>query len=175
MLSRPSQRVLVSFLLLSVCFISARADISRSQARKAILRMGNFELPSSSVNVASVNSTAADTAEASADLQLVFRLVQDKDGVWRIAEIRTAQDTWEEVGVLASVASFTVPKTGCQAVNSKGRADTDLNPKAIRCLVANLFGINVPSDEVRVKDFSSLDLPVGISVDFPFLKIIFNH
>ena len=154
-------KLTISLLLLLVCVGSARADISRSQARRVITRMAGFNLPNSAVNVTSVNSTAADAAEASADLQLVFRLVQNENGIWSIAEIRTGQDLWEDVRLLARAANFKLPTPECHTLTMTRRDDTELNSKRVRCLVANLFSINLPSDEVRVKEFSSLSLSVG--------------
>jgi hypothetical protein len=151
----------ISLLLLLVCVGSVRADISRSQARRVITRMAGINLPSSAVNVTSVNSNAADAAEASADLQLVFRLVQNEDGIWSIAEIRTGQDLWEDVRLLARAANFTLPTPECHTPTVTQRRDTELNSKRVRCLAANLFSITLPSDEVRVKEFSPLSLPVG--------------
>jgi hypothetical protein len=123
--------------------------------------MAGFNLPSNAVNITSMNSTGANAAEASADLQLAFRLAQNEDGIWRVAEVRTGQDLWEDVGVIARAANFTLPTPECHAARFTGRRDKELNAKRVRCLVANLFGINLPSDEVRVKEFSSLGLPVG--------------
>ena len=151
----------ISLLFLLVCVGSVRADISRSQARRIIARMAGFNLPDSAVNVTSVNSTAADAAEASADLQLVFRLVQNEDGIWSIAEIRTAQDLWEDVHLLAGVANFKVRTPECQTPTMTWRRDMELDSRRVRCLVANLFSINLPSDEVRVKEFSPLSVPLG--------------
>jgi hypothetical protein len=178
MFAKP--RLIFALLLLVICTGSVRADLSRSQARKAITRMAGFNLPSKAVNISSINSTAADSAEASADLQLVFRLVQNEDGIWRVAEMRTGQDLWEDVGVLARAANFTLPAAQCHVANVTGRRDSDLSAKRVRCLVANLFGINLPSDEVRVKEFSSLEVPLGtetsavavvfVRADFRFRK-----
>ena len=156
-----TSRLLILFLVLVVCVGSVRADISRSQARKIIARMAGFNLPSKAVNVTAINSTGAETSEASADLQLVFRLAQNEDGVWRVVEIRTGQDLWEDVGVLARAANFNVPTAQCHVASFTGQRDTELNAKRVRCLIANLFGINLPSDEVRVKEFSPFSLPGG--------------
>src|SRR4030095_8072020 len=87
------------FQVLACCMIifactDARADLSASQARKAIARIAGFELKSSAVRVKSISASSESAADVSAEIRFVFKFETDKDGRWRVAAIRTGQDRW---------------------------------------------------------------------------------
>ena len=144
------------FVLLIVSPISARADLSQKQARKVIQTVVGWSLPSDSVRIRSVNSSTAETAEVSAEIKTVFRLTLH-DGRWRLSEIRTGQDRWERLETLARAARTELPSDQCDEF---ARA-SELSVKSARCLVASLFGIALPSDDVRIKDISPFGLSLG--------------
>lgn len=155
------------FLLLfvSLCALTpanVRADISAKDARKAIQTMLGASLPSSAVHVDRVSTGSEGTAEASAEVHAVFRAKQ-VDGRWRLSEIRTGQDTWEQLELVAQAVGAQLPQGGCDAPSQfvHRAADTELNVKRARCLVAELLGVTLPSDRVRIRDISSLELPFG--------------
>lgn len=162
-----SKLILFRFLLLfvSLCALTpanVRADISAKDARKAIQTMLGASLPSSAVHVDRVSNGAEGAVEASAEIQAVFSAKQ-VDGRWRLSEIRTGQDTWEELGLVAQAVGAQLPQGGCDAPSQFVRrtSDTELNVKRARCLVAELLGVTLPSDRVRIRDISSLELPFG--------------
>lgn len=162
-----SKLILFRFLLLfvSLCALTpanVRADISAKDARKAIQTMLGASLPSSAVRVDRVSNGAEGAVEASAEIQAVFRAKQ-VDGRWRLSEIRTGQDTWEELALVAQAVGAQLPQGGCDAPSQFVRrtSDTELNVKRARCLVAELLGVTLPSDRVRIRDISSLELPFG--------------
>ena len=140
------------FLFLIVVPTHARADLSKSQARKVIQTMAGWSLPSSAVRVASVTSTG-EGAEVSAEIQAVFR-VRMNEGRWQLREIRTGQDRWEKLEVIAKAANVELPSGECDAQD-------ELTNKRARCLIASLLGIALPSDDVRIKDISSFGLSIG--------------
>lgn len=155
-------RLLTAALLLAfVSPIPARADLSRNQARKVIQTMAGWSLPGSAVRVQSVNSSN-ESAEVSAEIQAVFRL-RLHEGHWQISEIRTGQDRWERLEVIASAAKVELPSGQCDAPSqfARRKSDTELTPKRARCLVAALLGVTLPSDDVRIKDVSSFGLSLG--------------
>ena len=141
----------------------ARADLSSSQARKAIQSMAGISLPSSSVRV-SRTSSSTEGGEATAELALVFRATQH-DGHWRLSEVRTGQDRWERLDLLAKALNFELPGDECDAPAEFARtADAlALTTKRARCLVAGLFGISVPSDAVRIREVSPFGFSLGSS------------
>jgi Type II secretion system (T2SS), protein G len=149
------------FILAFVLFIStqARADLSQKDARKLIQTMAGWSLPSDSVRIQSIRSNSAEVAEVSAEMQMVFRL-RLVEGHWQLSEIRTGQDRWERLDVLARAANVELPAGECDAP-SQLLSDTKLTTRRARCLVATLFGVALPSDEVRIKEISPFGLSLG--------------
>jgi hypothetical protein len=156
-------RRLAIFLFVLVMFgpIQARANLSKSQARKVIQTMAGWSLPSSAVRVEAVNSSSNESAEVSAEIQTVFRSTLN-EGRWRLSEIRTGPDRWERLDVIARAAKGELPSGECDAPSQFVRSESasDLTTKRARCLVAALFGVALPSDDVRIKDIS----PFGVSI-----------
>jgi len=141
--------------------IHARADLSKNQARKLIQTMSGWSLPGSAVRVATV-SASNESAEASAEIQTVFRLKLN-DGRWQLSEIRTGPDRWERLDVIARAAKVELPSNECDAASQfvRSRSSSDLTTKRARCLVASLFGVQLPSDDVRIRDISVFGLSLG--------------
>jgi hypothetical protein len=79
-----------------------------------------------------------------------------RDGRWQLSEIRTGQDRWERLETLARAAQTELPSGECDAPSSA----SELTSRRARCLVASLFGITLPSDDVRIKEV----LPFGLSL-----------
>ena len=157
----------VSALILFICvnpcpIFAARDSLSRNQARKIIQTMAGWSLPSSAVRVESVNSSDNENAEVSAEIQTVFR-VELNDGRWRLSEIRTGPDRWERLDVLARAAKVDLPPGECDAPSQfvRSRSSSELTNKRARCLVASLFGVQLPSDDVRIKSISPFALSLG--------------
>ena len=134
----------------------ARADLSQKQARKVIQTMGGWSLPSDSVRIRSV-STSAEGAEVSAEIEAVFRL-RLFEGHWQLQEIRTAPDRWEQLRVIARAANVETPLVDC---DTPAQITTKLTTRRARCLVAALFGVTLPSDDVRIKEVSPFGLSIG--------------
>jgi hypothetical protein len=153
--------VLWTFVFLIVSPSYARADLSKSQARKVIQTMAGWSLPSSAVRVASVRSSG-EGAEVSAEIQAVFR-VRMNEGRWQLTEIRTGQDSWEKLEVIAKGANVELPSGECEAPSefAPSRSADELTNKRARCLIASLLGVALPSDDVRIKDISPFGLSIG--------------
>jgi type II secretion system (T2SS) protein G len=154
---------LLRFLLLFISLwvltpATVRADISTKDARKVIQTMAGMSLPSSAVKVRQVTPNG----EVSAEIEAVFR-VRQQDGRWRLSEVRTGQDTWERLELIAQALQAKLPSGGCDAPSEfvRDSSATALTVKRARCLVAELLGVTLPSDQVRIKSISSLDLPFG--------------
>jgi Type II secretion system (T2SS), protein G len=148
--------------LVFVLPIHARADLSKNQARKLIQTMAGWSLPGSAVRVASVNSSDAENAEVSAEIQTIFRLALI-DGDWQLSEIRTGPERWERLDVIARAAQVELPAGECDAPSQfvRTRSSSELTNKRARCLIASLLGVQLPSDDVRIKDISPFGLSIG--------------
>jgi Type II secretion system (T2SS), protein G len=142
--------------------IEARADISQKNARKVIQTMLGWSLPGDAVRIESIRSGGAESAEVSAEIQTVFRL-RLSEGHWELREIRTAPDRWEKLEVIARAVNAQLPAGECDAPSefARSKSETELTTKRARCLVASLFGIPLPSDDVRIKEISPFGLGIG--------------
>ena len=152
--------LIVALLLLTP--LSVRADLSQNQARKVLQTMAGWSLPGNAVRIRSVNSSGNESAEVSAEIQAVFRL-RLHEGHWQLREIRTGQDRWERLEVIARAANVELPAGQCDAPSqfARSKSATELTTKRARCLVAALFGVTLPSDEVRIKEVSPFGLSLG--------------
>ena len=123
--------------------------------------MFGASLPSSAVHV-HVNSSSEGVVEASAELEAVFR-AKSTEGHWRLSEVRTGQDSWERLDFIAQALGAKLPSGNCDAASQFVRDPSALQmtTKRARCLIGELLGVTLPSDQVRIKDLSSLDLPLG--------------
>lgn len=173
--------VLISAFPWVVTLANGRANLSQKDARKAIQTMLGASLPGSAVHVREVRSSNEGTAEAVAEIQTVFR-ARKIDGRWRLSEIRIGPEKWERLELIAQALNANLPAGDCDAPSQFGRrpSATALTVKRARCLVAELLGVTLPSDQVRIKDMSSLELPFGtessalieafIQADFRFAR-----
>jgi hypothetical protein len=141
--------------------IEARADISQKNARKVLQTMFSWSLPGDAVRINSIRSSG-EGAEVSADIQTVFRL-RLNEGRWQLRELRVAPDRWEQLEVIARAAGAELPYGECDAPSQFARSKyaTELTTKRARCLVASLFGVALPSDDVRIKEISPFGLSMG--------------
>ena len=161
--------------------VQAHADLSQSNARKLIQTMGGWSLPGSAVRIQSFRSNGADAAEVSAEIQAVFRL-RLREGLWELREIRTGPDRWERLDVMARAAGVELPRAECDAPAqfTNIKSPSELTNKRARCLVADLLGIQLPSDDVRIRSVSPFGLSLGaessalvtalVEVDFRFVR-----
>jgi hypothetical protein len=153
---------LITVMLLALAGpITARADLSQKQARKAIQTMGGWALPGSAVRL-QIRTNSVESAEVSAEIESVFRL-RLFEGHWQLREIRTAPDRWERLEVIARAAKVELPEGECDALPqfARRRLATELTTKRARCLVASLFGVALPSDDVRIKEIDPFGLNIG--------------
>jgi hypothetical protein len=161
---KQAQIVYVMVVLLCgfVAPVEARADINQKDARKVLQTMFGWSLPSDAVRIQSIRTGGAESAEVSAEIQTVFRL-RLNEGHWQLREIRTAPDRWEQLEVIARAAGAELPAGECDAPSqfAQSEAETELTTKRARCLVASLFGVALPSDDVRIKEISPFGLSIG--------------
>jgi len=177
---RVHLRLITVILVAIVGPVSARADLSQKQARKAIQTMGGWSLPGGAVRL-QIRTNSAESAEVSAEIETVFRL-RLYEGHWQLREIRTAPDRWERLEVIARAAKVGLPEGECDALPqfARSRLATELTTKRARCLVASLFGVALPSDDVRIKEIDPFGLSIGsesaalvtalVRVDFRFAR-----
>jgi hypothetical protein len=116
-----------------------------------------WSLPSDDVHIQSIRSSGAESAEVSAEIQTVFRLRLFEEH-WQLREIRTGRDRWEQLEIIAHAAGAELPVGECEGALQLA---TELTTKRARCLVANLFGVELPSDDVRIKEITPFGLSIG--------------
>lgn len=168
--------------LAMVANAQAKSPLSTSAARNVIRRMAGIELPSSAVRVERVFSPDGKVVDVLASIETAFRLVQEQ-GRWRVAEIRTGDNRWEEIGLIlrALEVEETTGSACAEASSTVARGEEpDPGARLVRCLIAELAGIALPSDAVRVKSISPLALPFSnapsavvearVAVNFRLLK-----
>jgi len=139
-----------------------RADskvMSTKQARQAMARIAGLKLKTGDIRVKQITATATG-AEMVADVRTVFKFETDKSGQWYVAEIRTGQDKWERIDLIARVL-HTKLESNCTAPDPPVRGDVAIDPSAkrSRCLLGALLGIDVPSDAVRIQEVDPMPVP----------------
>ena len=156
------------FRVLVVCLLAfivpnVRADLSPKQARKLITRMPGFELTNGSVRIKAVTATGAQAAEVTAEIKTAFKFEKDNQGGWRVTEIRTRPDHWEELTLVAKALGSSVTANECNAPDPpfRGASATDPSVKRARCLLGGLLGVEVPSDAVRIQEVAPLTIPLA--------------
>ena len=161
-------RTALLFTLLACCLpafsaSNVRAALTPRQARTAITRMAGFKLTNGSVRVKTVSATNAAGAEVSAEIRTVFKFAQDKQGRWRVAEIRTGQDRWEEIDLIANALRMQVVTDVCTALDPPARGSLAIDPSAkrARCLLGSLLGVETPSDAVRIQEVDPMPVPLA--------------
>lgn len=161
-MKRAAILLAVAFALATVTPLEARADLSKSDARKVIRTMAGWSLPGDAVRIESISSSSGEIAEVSAEIQAVFRL-RLHEGHWELLEVRTGPDHWERLEVIARAAQVEPKSAQCDAPSQFGRirSSSELTTKRARCLVASLLGVELPSDDVRIKEISPFGLSIG--------------
>jgi len=99
---RNYSRLFLIFLIVVFCAVfvaNASADLSAKEARKLIARLAGIELPSDAVRVKEI-SAMGSSAVVVAQVETAFRFVRGDDGKWRVAELRTGDNRWEDVDMI---------------------------------------------------------------------------
>ncbi|MDT4955618.1 MAG: Type secretion system protein [Acidobacteriota bacterium] len=104
-MNKRTKRMFPAFGLIAVCLLLALAygeaagDLTPKEARKLIANMAGIKLPSDAVRVREV-SMLGSSALVVAQVETAFRFNKGDDGKWRVAEIRTGDNAWEDVEML---------------------------------------------------------------------------
>lgn len=155
-------RTALLFCLLPGLFYEAQAQVSSSQARRLIARMAGFELPNNSVSVSRVTGDRS-SAVVTAAIETAFRLEKDEAGDWRVREFRTGPDRWESIELISRALSLGFqPTSKCDFPDLTARdSGNELSARRIRCVMAALVRIDLPSDAIRVRSISSFNAPLA--------------
>ncbi|HEY0408137.1 MAG TPA: type II secretion system protein GspG [Pyrinomonadaceae bacterium] len=159
------RRIFLSFaasLLLLVCLAGAsdaqsKSPLSAGAARNVIRRMTGVDLPSSAVLIRNLSSPDKLTVDVSAQIETAFRFVKEQER-WRVAEVRTGDNRWEETRLILSALKVEATADACAETRAAERDETDPGAWLARCLLAQLLAIELPSDAARVRSVSSLAL-----------------
>jgi hypothetical protein len=166
MASEFHKRLLVFLSVLCFGCVSpsalAKGELSTKQARKLIAGISGFALKTSAVRVNSVRPVDAANVEASAEIATAFRFEKNQAGQWRVVEFRSGQDQWQSVELITQALKVGPNVGACDAAGLAVDPSTisEPNNKRARCLLAELLGIQLPSDSVRIKTILPLSLPL---------------
>src|SRR6185312_5748728 len=159
----PLLRKIQLLMLLALACVPpayAKGELSSKQARKLVATMPGVAFKSSTVHVGGIRSIDAGTAQANVEIATAFRLEKDDNGKWRVADFRTGQDRWERIDFIHRLLKVEESESVCNRENGD-RPSANLSNRRARCLLAELLGVTLPSDAVRIKDISSISLPFG--------------
>ncbi len=96
-------RLSIVFLVV-VCIASmaahAAGELSAKEARRLIARVAGIELPSDAVRVKEISSLGTSTVVV-AQVETAFRFVKGDDDKWKVAEVRTGDNKWEDIDMIA--------------------------------------------------------------------------
>lgn len=161
--TRRAVPFLLVFCAVAFTATNARADLNAKQARKLITQMAGFKLTSGSVRVKAISAVSPSATEVKAEIRTVFKLEKNQQGSWRVAEVRTGQDRWEQIDFIACSLKAVVATNECTAPDPpfKGSALIDPSVKRARCLLGSLLGIEVPSDALRIQAVAPLVIPLA--------------
>lgn len=168
-------------IVLSVSSVFAKGDLNAKQARKLIANMPGFNLETGSVRVGGIRSVDAATAQTTAEISTAFRFETNQSGEWRVAEFRTGHERWQSVAVVARALKVDQTTSACDAPEFAPRRDgTDPSNRRARCLLAELLGVQLPSDAVRIRTIDPPSIPFGsrtsalvealVTAEFQFTK-----
>ncbi|MGI8656548.1 MAG: type II secretion system protein GspG [Pyrinomonadaceae bacterium] len=107
---RISWKALACVVLIAACallFAIVRAQAAANKldaklARKLISRVAGIELSKDAVKVQDkdISVLGGSSATVVAQIETAFRFAKDEKGDWRVAEIRTGNNKWEDVDLL---------------------------------------------------------------------------
>ena len=152
----------IAFCCFAICYPAfARSDLAAKQARKLIANLPGLSLKTSAVRVKTIRAIDASTFEANAEIESAFRLEKNGPQQWRVTEFRSGQDQWQGMEFFYHALRVELGTSPCDvaelAVGAKTIADPSI--KRARCLLADLLGVQLPSDAVRIKAVSPMALP----------------
>lgn len=75
--------------------------LSTKEARRLIARVAGVELETDAVRVKDI-SVLGTSAVVVAEVETAFRFSRGEDGKWRVAEIRTGDNRWEDMDLLVN-------------------------------------------------------------------------
>lgn len=151
---------IVSLLLLlsypaAASYAQSKSPLSASSARNVIRRMPGVDLPSAAVLVKRLLSPDRTTVDVLAQIETAFRFVKEAER-WRVAEVRTGDNRWEETGLILRALNVAETESGCAETSAAQRQEVDPSVLEARCLIAHLLGLELPSDAVRVRSVAPL-------------------
>ena len=163
MTSSPKMRALKhSCIIIAVLLLSAYsvvAQLNETQARRLIARVAGAELPTKAVRIKRISNGNAPAATA--EIETAFRFGQNADAQWVVSEVRVAPDVWEDINLIREALG--VQSTGESCTAAEPGPEGVLSVRRARCLIAALFHIVLPSDDVRIKSVSAINVPLATS------------
>jgi hypothetical protein len=147
-----------------VSYAWAKGELGAREARRLITRLAGAQLSSGAVRIRSITPLGPTEAVAVAEIETAFRFESGEDNGWRVREVRTGSDRWEDLSLIAQavkaesavdVAPASVSRQTEATQASETRA-ASLDARLARQVLARFLGVPLPSDAVRVKEVSAL-------------------
>ena len=110
-------------LLGTLAYVEAQSALSEREARRLIAQVAGSELPESAVRVTSI-SAFGSSATVEAEVTTAFRFARGEGGHWRVAEIRTGPQRWENVELLLAAVN--------EQKRARARAELETMATALR-------------------------------------------
>jgi hypothetical protein len=160
-------------------FVWAKGELGEKEARRLITRLGGAQLSSGAVHIKSIRPEGAGESVAVAQIETAFRFESGEADRWRVAEVRTGSDRWEDLTLIAQAARGETAAAATASVEA-GMTQTArpgaaaLDARLAREVLAGFVGVRLPSDDVRVKEVSALYnsavVVAQVSAEFRFRK-----
>lgn len=142
----------------------AKGELGAKEARRLVTRLAGAQLSSGAVRIRSITTLGPTEVVALAEVETAFRFESGEDEGWRVAEVRTGSDRWEDLSLIAQAArdesnAAPPPASASQQIEAMQASETraaSLDARLAREVLAHFLGVRLPSDAVRVKEVSAL-------------------
>ncbi|HEX8136197.1 MAG TPA: type II secretion system protein GspG [Pyrinomonadaceae bacterium] len=142
----------------------ARGELGAREARRLITRLAGAQLSSGAVRIRSITPLGPTEAVALAEIETAFRFESGEDNGWRVREVRTGSDRWEDLSLIAQAvkaeSNAAPPPASASRQTEEAQASetraASLDARLAREVLARFLGVRLPSDAVRVKEVSAL-------------------
>lgn len=91
---------LMAVATLALVFAGAKSDLGSGEARTLLAKVAGIDLKRRDVKIKSISSLGS-SAVVEAQIETAFRFSKGESGKWRVTEIRTGQDRWESIELIA--------------------------------------------------------------------------
>ena len=141
----------------TLAYAGAQGALDEREARRLIAQVAGSELPESAVRVTSI-SAFGSSATVEAEVTTAFRFARGEGGRWRVAEIRTGPQRWENVELLLAAVN--------EQKRARAQAELETMAAALRSFRSERgFYVVADSHAVLIDHLAPRYLPRIIRID----------